>query len=35
MCRAGVALCKGFSVISGLMLALLPESYQGVPTAMR
>ena len=32
---AGVALRKGFSVILGLRLAPLPESYQGVPTAMR
>nr|DAP69126.1 MAG TPA: hypothetical protein [Caudoviricetes sp.] len=35
MCRAGVALRKGFSVILGLGLAPLPESFQDVPTAIR
>nr|DAL59077.1 MAG TPA_asm: hypothetical protein [Caudoviricetes sp.]DAZ65712.1 MAG TPA: hypothetical protein [Caudoviricetes sp.] len=35
MCRANIALHKGFSVILGLRLSPLPESYLGVPTAMR
>nr|DAZ45008.1 MAG TPA: hypothetical protein [Caudoviricetes sp.] len=35
MCRAGVALRKGFSIIPGLGLAPLPESFQDVPAAMQ
>nr|DAL31038.1 MAG TPA_asm: hypothetical protein [Caudoviricetes sp.] len=35
MCRAGVALRKGFSVILGLVLVLLLESFQDVPAAMQ
>nr|DAV03157.1 MAG TPA: hypothetical protein [Caudoviricetes sp.] len=35
LCRAGVALRKGFSVILGLGLAPLPESFQDVPAAMQ
>nr|DAM16104.1 MAG TPA: hypothetical protein [Caudoviricetes sp.] len=35
MCRAGVALRKGFSVTLGLVLAPLPESFQDVPAAMQ
>nr|DAH46156.1 MAG TPA: hypothetical protein [Caudoviricetes sp.] len=35
MCRAGVALRKGFSVILGLVLVQLPESSLDVPAAMQ
>nr|DAE53464.1 MAG TPA: hypothetical protein [Caudoviricetes sp.] len=35
MCRAGIALRKGFSVTLGLMLVLLLESFQDVPAAMQ
>nr|DAE56955.1 MAG TPA: hypothetical protein [Caudoviricetes sp.] len=35
MCRAGIALRKGFFVILGLVLAPLPESFQDVPATMQ
>nr|DAZ40106.1 MAG TPA: hypothetical protein [Caudoviricetes sp.] len=35
MCRAGIALRKGFSVILGLRLAPLLESFQDVPATMQ
>nr|DAL62883.1 MAG TPA_asm: hypothetical protein [Caudoviricetes sp.] len=35
MCRAGVALRKGFSIISSLVLSPLLESFQDVPAAMQ
>nr|DAI21382.1 MAG TPA: hypothetical protein [Caudoviricetes sp.] len=35
MCRAGVALRKGFSVTLSLVLVPLSESFQDVPAAMQ
>nr|DAM26335.1 MAG TPA: hypothetical protein [Caudoviricetes sp.] len=35
LCRAGIALRKGFSIIPSLVLVPLSESFQDVPAAMQ